>query len=81
MKNSKKVIFVIFNICYFLFDWIIVTIIPNPIIFGWLPLQLFILLFLPIPAALIWGIYFNAFFNTQSHVNYGKNKINKGDIL
>lgn len=27
------------------------------------------------------GIYFNAFFNTQSHVNYGKNKINKGDIL
>lgn len=70
MKKSVKIIFVIFNICYFLFDWIIVTFIPNPILFGWLPTQLCFLLFLPILASIIWGIYFNAFFNTQKHVKY-----------
>ena len=43
----------------------VVTVLPNPIVFGWLPLQLGILLFLPVPAAIVWGIYFNAFFKTQ----------------
>lgn len=72
MSKLIKILFVLFNICYFAFDYIIVTIIPNPILFGWLPLQLCILLFLPVPAAIIWGLYFNAFFNTQKNVDYSK---------
>ena len=76
MSKLIKILFVLFNICYFAFDYIIVTIIPNPILFGWLPLQLCILLFLPVPAAIVWGLYFNAFFNTQKNVDYSK-KVNK----
>lgn len=76
MSKLIKILFVLFNICYFTFDYIIVTIIPNPILFGWLPLQLCILLFLPVPAAIVWGLYFNAFFNTQKNVDYSK-KVNK----
>ena len=72
MSKLIKILFVLFNICYFAFDYIIVTIIPNPILFGWLPLQLCILLFLPVPVAIIWGLYFYAFFNTQKNVDYSK---------
>ena len=72
MSKNIKILFVAFNICYFLFDWIIVTVLPNPVLFGWLPLQLGVLLFFPIIGAIVWGIYFNAFFNTQSHVDYNK---------
>ena len=55
MKKGVKIAFVIFNIIYFFFDYIVVTVLPNPILFGWLPLQLGILLFLPVPAAIVWG--------------------------
>ena len=72
MKKSIKLLFVLFNICYFLFDYVIVTMIPNPILFGWLPLQLCVLFFLPVPASVVWGLYFNAFFKTQKHVDYSK---------
>ena len=65
MKKGVKIAFLIFNIIYFFFDYIVVTVLPNPVLFGWLPLQLGILLFLPVPAAIVWGIYFNAFFKTQ----------------
>lgn len=68
MKKSTKILFIVFNIFYFFVDYILVTLIPNPILFGWLPLQLAILLFWPIVAAIVWGLYFNAFFDTQSHV-------------
>lgn len=68
MKKSVKFAFVIFCLVYFFVDYILVTVLPNPILFGWLPLKLCILLFLPVPASIVWGIYFNAFFNTQKHV-------------
>ena len=45
MKKNVKIAFVIFNIIYFFVDYILVTVLPNPILFGWLPLQLCILLF------------------------------------
>lgn len=72
MKKSTKILFLIFNIIYFFIDYILVTFLPNPILFGWLPLQLAILLFFPILAAIVWGLYFNAFFNTQKHVKYDR---------
>ena len=68
MKKSVKVAFILFNIIYFLTDYVLVTFMPNPVFFGWLPLQLAILLFLPVPAAIVWGLYFNKFFDTQKHV-------------
>lgn len=68
MKKNVKIAFVIFNILYFFVDYILVTVLPNPLLFGWLPLQLCILLFLPVLAAVVWGLYFNGFFNTQKHV-------------
>lgn len=68
MKRITTVAFIIFNIVYFFTDYIAVTFMPNPVLFGWLPLQLCLLLFFPIIGATVWGIYFNAFFNTQNHV-------------
>ncbi|MCK3658684.1 hypothetical protein A4G18_08170 [Pasteurellaceae bacterium Pebbles2] len=66
----RKKLFILFNIIYFFIDWIIIPIIPNQIVFNIIPLQLLLMLVLPIFAAVIWGLYYNNFFKTQSHVNY-----------
>ncbi|WP_408008425.1 hypothetical protein ACJROX_27850 [Pseudalkalibacillus sp. A8] len=70
MNKTVKILFIVFNIAYFTFDWILIPYLPNPILFGWLPLQMFLLFAAPIIAAILWGLYFNAFFNTQQHVKY-----------
>lgn len=70
MSKTVKVLFVLFNVIYFTFDWIILPYVPNPILFGWIPLQLFLLFGTPLIAAFIWGLYFQGFFNTQKHVRY-----------
>ncbi|GGK01496.1 hypothetical protein GCM10007063_24740 [Lentibacillus kapialis] len=70
MSLSKKVLFILFNVVYFTFDWIVLPYVPNPILFGWIPLQMFLLFTLPLVAATVWGFYFNNFFNTQKHVKY-----------
>ncbi|MDH2927736.1 hypothetical protein FW755_08720 [Lonepinella koalarum] len=67
---SKKWLFILFNVIYFFIDWIIIPIVPNKILFGTIPLQLFLMLGLPVLAAVVWGLYYNNFFKTQSHVNY-----------
>ncbi|MEN1969836.1 hypothetical protein WMZ97_17370 [Lentibacillus sp. N15] len=72
MKSTTKVIFIIFNIVYFLFDWIFLPYVSNPILFGWIPLQLFLLFTAPLVAALIWGLYFHCYFKTQAHVKYNE---------
>lgn len=68
MKNSYKWLFILFNIVYFFIDYIWVTVMPNPLLFGWLTLHMAVLLFFPVVGAIVWGIYFNAFFKTQKHV-------------
>lgn len=68
MSKTVTILFVIFNVIYFFIDYVLVTVLPNPLLFGWLPLQLGLLLFFPVVAAIVWGLYFNAFFNTQGHV-------------
>lgn len=70
MSKTAKILFVIFNIVYFAFNWLLIPYIPNPLLFGWMPLQMFMLFFTPIVAATVWGLYFNAFFKTQKHVKY-----------
>ena len=68
MSKTVTILFVLFNIVYFFIDYVLVTVLPNPLLFGWLPLQLVLLLFFPVIAAIVRGLYFNAFFNTQKHV-------------
>lgn len=70
MSKTAKNLFLIFNIAYFAFDWLLIPYVPNPILFGWLPLQMFLMFGVPIIAAVVWALYYNTFFNTQKHVNY-----------
>lgn len=70
MSRTTNTLFIIFNILYFTFDWVLLPYVPNPILFGWIPLQFFLLFGSPVIAAVIWGLYFNSFFNTQKHVDY-----------
>lgn len=70
MRKSFKILFLVFNIAYFTFDWILIPYLPNPLLFGWMPLQLFAMFAAPIVAAIVWGFYYNAFFKTQKHINY-----------
>lgn len=72
MSKRAKVLFILFNIVYFTFDWMLIPYMPNPLLFGWMPLQMFLLFGLPLFAALVWGLYYNAFFKTQKHVDYNK---------
>ncbi|GIN22287.1 MAG TPA: hypothetical protein DEO65_12930 [Bacillus bacterium] len=70
MSKKAKVLFILFNVAYFTFDWMLIPYMPNPLLFGWMPLQMFLLFGLPLVAATVWAIYYNAFFKTQSHVDY-----------
>ncbi|MBY7144569.1 hypothetical protein KFZ56_16225 [Virgibacillus sp. NKC19-3] len=70
MSMKVKVLFILFNVIYFTFDWILLPYVPNPVLFGWIPLQLILLFATPLVAAFVWGIYFNYFFKTQRHVKY-----------
>lgn len=69
MSKTAKISFWVFNILYFGFTWILLPYVPNPIIFGWIPLQLFLIFGLPVIAAIVWGLYFKGFFRTQDHVD------------
>ncbi|CAI9392970.1 MULTISPECIES: hypothetical protein [Bacillaceae] len=70
MNKTVKILFILFNIVYFVFDWMVIPYLPNPLLFNWLPLQMFLLFALPIVGAIVWGLYFNSFFKTQKHVKY-----------
>ncbi|MFD1708150.1 hypothetical protein ACFSCZ_15615 [Siminovitchia sediminis] len=72
MSKRAKVLFILFNIVYFGFNWMLIPYMPNPLIFGWMPFQLFLMFATPLGAAFVWALYYNAFFETQKHVNYNK---------
>lgn len=67
--RQGKILFIVFNIIYFAFTWFLLPYVPNPILFGWIPLQLLLIFGLPVIAAIVWGTYFNGFFKTQNHVD------------
>ncbi|WP_186567188.1 hypothetical protein [Lawsonibacter celer] len=67
MKQSKTgtILFVIVNIIFFAFNFVVIPILPNPILFGWLSLH-YLLFFGTAPiGSIIWGIYFIRFFARQ----------------
>ena len=61
----KKTVFIIINIIFFAYNFLIIPILPNPILFGWMSLH-YLLFFGSAPiASLIWGLYYIPFFKTQ----------------
>lgn len=72
MSKTSKNAFVIFNIVFFIFNYFAVPYLPNFLVFGFMPFQLFCYIAGGPLVAIIWGVYFTKFFGTQ-HV-YEKNK-------
>lgn len=61
----NKKLFIVLNIIYFGFHFFGISLMPNPLLFNWLPLQEF-LYWVSVPvASLIWGIYYTRFFRGQ----------------
>lgn len=60
----SKWIFILLNVAYFLFNYIFITMIPNPIIWG-IPLQLLLYIACAPLSALLWASYYIPFFNRQ----------------
>lgn len=69
MSKTAKTIFILFNIIYFSFNWFFIPYMPNGLVFGWMPFQMFLLFATPLVAALVWGLYYNAFFKKQTYGN------------
>lgn len=68
MKKSSVMIFAIVNIIFFVFNFCVIPLLPNPILFGWLSLH-YLLFFGTAPiGSIIWGIYFIRFFATQKDI-------------
>ncbi|NGP46651.1 hypothetical protein G4V62_17495 [Bacillaceae bacterium SIJ1] len=70
MSRTNKVLFIIFNSVYFFFNWILIPYMPNPLIFGWMPLQMFLMFSTPLIAAFVWWLYYHHFFKAQTNVKY-----------
>lgn len=61
-----KILFVVFNIAFYVFNFLLVPYMPNFLVFGFMPFQLFLYLIGGPLVALIWGLYFRKFFATQN---------------
>lgn len=69
MSKTKKWIFAIFNIVLLSSNYIFVAFLPKFMLFGWLPSQLAFFYGSMLVAALVWGVYYKFFFDTQKHVD------------
>ena len=75
----SKVIFIILNIAYFIFDYACIPLIyPEGVIFGFIPFQMFLYAIMGVGSALLWGIYFYLFFNNQSRYDDDGNIVKRG---
>lgn len=61
----SKSLFILLNIIYFGFNFLIIEYLPNPILFGWLPLQMLCFFGSAPVASIIWGTYYRKFFAGQ----------------
>lgn len=67
-SKSGKTLFIIINIIFFAFNFVVIPLLPNPILFGWMSLH-YLLFFGTAPiGSIIWGIYFIRFFKTQKDI-------------
>ena len=74
MSKTAKVLFAIFNVILLSCNYIFVAFFPKGLLFGWLPAHLAFFYGSIIVASIVWGVYYNKFFNTQKHVDdmYGE---------
>lgn len=68
MSKSAKTVFVIINILYFGFNFVVIPFLPCPIFFGWLSLPMLCLFGSAFVGSIIWFIYYHAFFKTQKDI-------------
>lgn len=61
----SKGLFVLLNIIYFGFNFLVIEYLPNPILFGWLPLQMLCFFGSAPIASIIWGAYYRNYFAKQ----------------
>ena len=67
-SKSGKTLFIIINIIFFVFNFVVIPLLPNPILFGWMSLH-YLLFFGTAPiGSIIWGIYFIRFFKYQKDI-------------
>lgn len=69
MNKTVKILFVIFNIALFATNFMLVDFFPKGLLFGWMPGQLAFFIGSMIAASIVWGLYFNTFYNSQEHVD------------
>ena len=70
LKNKTvNIVFILFNAVMFLSNYIFVDFIPFSLLWGWMPSQLAFFIGSIILCAIVWGIYFNKFLDTQAHVD------------
>ena len=75
----SKVVFIVLNIIYFIFDYVCIPLIlPEGVVGGFIPFQMFLYAIMGIGSALLWGIYFYFFFNKQTRYDEDGNAIKKG---
>lgn len=61
----SKSLFIFLNAAYFIFNYLLIPYLPNPLLFGWLPFQLFSYFASLVIAAILWGTYFNRYLKTH----------------
>lgn len=61
----NKTLFIILNIVFFAFNFIVIPILPNPILFGWMSLHYFLFFATAPVGSILWGAYYIKFFKTQ----------------
>lgn len=65
MKKSTKTAFILFNVVYFVFNHLVISVMPRFIVFGLLPSHCLFYLGAMIVAAFVWGAYFKRFYDIQ----------------
>ena len=61
----NKTLFVILNIVYFAYNFCVIPLLPNPILFGWMSLHYLLFFGSAIIASVFWASYFIPFFKNQ----------------
>ena len=69
MSKMSKILFAVFNIVLLSSTYSLVAWFPTGLLFGWIPFQLFFFYASIVVAAMVWGLYYNCFFNRQKHVD------------
>lgn len=66
--QMNKKLFIVLNILYFSFNIWGIRMLPNVLLFGWLPSQMFGYFICAPIASLIWGKYYIKFFKEQKDI-------------